>query len=185
MINHKGFVMKRVVIIALLATAAWSTDYTQMSTQELMQLRGTLSPSERAAFKAEMQKRMQTMSPAQRQQMMQGRGMGKGMGQKQQMMQGRGMGKGTGQGQKGMQNRSSYADFDLNHDGKITQKEFYDAQATRMAQKSSEGKLMKNAANAPTFENIDSNGDGIVSKTEFNAHQMQMMQSKRGQGRQN
>ena len=161
--------MKKVVMIALLATAAWSADYTQMSTQELMQLRGTLSPSERPAFKAEMQKRMQTMSPAQRQQMMQGRGMGKGMGQ----------------GQKGMQNRPGYADFDLNHDGKITQKEFYDAQAARMTQKASEGKPMKNAANAPTFESIDSNGDGIISETEFNTHQMQKMQSKRGQGKKN
>ena len=156
-------------MIALLATAAWSADYTQMSTEELMQLRGTLSPSERPAFKAEMQKRMQTMSPAQRQQMMQGRGMGKGMGQRQ----------------KGMQNRPGYADFDLNHDGKITQKEFYDAQAARMTQKASEGKPMKNAANAPTFESIDSNGDGVISETEFNTHQIQKMQSKRGQGKKN
>ncbi len=161
--------MKKVVIIALLVTTAWSTDYTQMSTQELMQLRGTLSPSERPAFKAEMQKRMQSMSPAQRQQMMQGRGMGKGMGQ----------------GQKGMQNRSSYVDFDLNHDGKITQKEFYDAQAARMTQKANEGKPMKNAANAPGFEDIDSNGDGVISETEFTTYQTQKMQSKRGQGKKN
>ena len=167
--------MKQLALIALLATAAWSVDYSQMSTQELMQLRGTLSSSERPAFKAEMQKRMQTMSPQEKQQMMQGRGMGKSMGQ----------GRGMGQGQKGMQNRPGYADFDLNHDGKITQKEFYDAQAARMTQKASEGKPMKNAANAPTFESIDSNGDGVISETEFSAHQMQKMQTKRAQGKKN
>jgi len=167
--------MKKLLIMALLATAAWSVDYSQMSTQELMQLRGTLSPSERPAFKTEMQKRMQTMSPQEKQQMMEGRGMGKGMGQ----------GRGMGQGQKGMQNRPGYADFDLNNDGKITQKEFYDAQAARMTQKASEGKPMKNAANAPTFESIDSNGNGMISETEFNTHQMQQMQTKRGQGNKN
>jgi len=157
--------MKKLALIALLATAAWSADYSQMSTEELMKLRGTLSPSERPAFKAEMQKRMQTMSPQERQQMMQGRGMGKGMKQ----------------GQKGMQNRPGYADFDLNHDGKVTQKEFYDAQAAIMTQKASEGKPMKNAANAPSFESIDANSDGVISETEFGTFQMQRMQAKKSQ----
>ena len=167
--------MKQLVIIVLLATAAWSVDFSQLSTEELMQLRGTLSQSERPAFRAEMQKRMQTMSAEEKQQMMQGRGMGKGKGQ----------GRGMGQGQKGMQNRPGYADFDLDHDGKVTQKEFYDAQAARMTQKASEGKAMKNAANAPTFESIDSNGDGVISQEEFSTHQMQKMQTKKGQGKMN
>ena len=161
--------MKQLVIIVLLATAAWSVDFSQLSTQELMQLRGTISQSERPAFRAEMQKRMQTMS----------------VEEKQQMMQGRGMGKGMGQGRKGMQNRPGYADFDLDHDGKITKKEFYDARAARMTQKANEGKLMKNAANAPDFESIDSNGDGVISPKEFSTHQTQHMQAKRGQGKMN
>jgi len=80
--------MKKILIMALVATAAWSVDYSQMSTEELMQLRGTLSASERPAFKAEMQKRMQSMSAEERQQMMQGRSKGKG--------------KGMGQGKRGM-----------------------------------------------------------------------------------
>ncbi|SFV89630.1 hypothetical protein MNB_SV-4-196 [hydrothermal vent metagenome] len=163
--------MKKLALIALLATAAWSVDYSQMSTEELMKLRGTLSPAERPAFRAEMQKRMQAMSPQQRQQMMQGRRMGKGMGQ----------GCGMRQGRQGMQNRPSYADFDLNHDGKVTQKEFYDAQAARMTQRAKEGRPMKNAANAPTFKTIDSNGDGVISESEFNTFRMQRMQAKRAQ----
>ena len=161
--------MKKLVLLAVLATAAWSVDFSQMSTEELMKLRGTLSPSERPAFRAEMQKRMQSMSPAQRQQMMQGRGKG---------MQGQGMGRGMG---KGMQNRPTYADYDLNGDGKITQKEFYDAQAARMNKKASEGKMMKHAGNAPTFESIDTDRNGVISQKEFTVHQQKQMQKMRQQ----
>ncbi|WP_295421375.1 DUF1104 domain-containing protein [Sulfurovum sp.] len=161
--------MKHTTLIALLVTAAWSTDFSQLSTEELIQLKGTISPSERPAFRAEMQKRMQTGASQKKQQMMKGRGMGKGCG--------------MGQGQKSMQNRPNYADFDLNHDGKITQKEFYDAQAAHMTQKANKGKMMKNAANAPTFESIDSNNDGFISETEFSAHQVKQMQTKRNQGK--
>jgi hypothetical protein len=82
--------MKKVIVLALLATAAWSVDFSQMSTEELMNMRGTLSFSDRPAFKAEMQKRMQNMSQEERQQLMKGHG--KGMGQ----------GNGQGKGQRGM-----------------------------------------------------------------------------------
>jgi hypothetical protein len=82
--------MKKLVLVALLATAAWSVDYSQMSTEELMNMRGSISSADRPAFKAEMQKRMQSMSQEERQQMMQKNGGGKGMGN------------GQGKGQRGM-----------------------------------------------------------------------------------
>ncbi len=163
--------MKKLALLALLATAAWSVDFSQMSTEELMNMRGTLTSADRPAFRAEMQKRMQTMSPVERQQMMQGRG-GKGM--KQGM---KGQGRGMGQG-KGMQNRPTFATFDTNGDGKMTEKEFYDAQAAHMTQKAKEGKMMKNAGNAPSFESIDTNHDKVVTPAEFNVHQTQRMNSK-------
>ena len=47
--------MKKAILLALLATAAWSVDYSHMSTYDLIRLRATLSQSERPAFKAEMQ----------------------------------------------------------------------------------------------------------------------------------
>ena len=158
--------MKKLVLVALLATAAWSVDYSQMSTAELMSMRGTLSSADRPAFKAEMQKRMQSMSPEERQQMMQGRGMGQGKG------------KGQGNAQKGMQNRPTFETFDTNGDGKLTEKEFYDAQAAHMTQKANEGKMMKNAGNAPTFDSIDTNGDKVVTSAEFSAHQAERMKNK-------
>ena len=162
--------MKRVIILTLFASAAWAVDFSQMSTEELMGMRGTIAVSERPAFRAEMQKRMQTMTPAQRQQFMQSRGKGQGMGK------GRGMG-------KGMQDRPTFTTFDLNNDGKITQTEFYDAQAKHMTQKANEGKMMKNAGNAPTFESIDTDKDGIVTHTEFNTHQISQMQKMRQGGK--
>jgi Ca2+-binding EF-hand superfamily protein len=154
--------MKKLALLALLATAAWSVDFSQMSTEELMNMRGTLSSADRPAFRAEMQKRMKSMSPAQRQQLMQGRGKGKGMGK----------------GKKGMQNRPTFETFDLNKDGKVTEKEFYDAQAAHMTQKAKEGKMMKNAGNAPTFDSIDANHDKVMSPEEFSAFQAERMKSK-------
>jgi Ca2+-binding EF-hand superfamily protein len=155
--------MKKLALIALLATAAWSIDFSQMSTEELMNMRGTLSAADRPAFKAEMQKRMQAMSPSERQQMMQRKGMKKGMG------------KGSS---KGMQNRPTYESFDTDGDGKVTEKEFYDVQAAKMTQKANEGKMMKNAANAPTFESIDTNHDKVMSSEEFSTFQSKRMNNK-------
>ena len=81
--------MKKVILLALLATAAWSADYSHMSTEELMNMRGSISSADRPDFKAEMQKRMQSMSQEERQEMMQNNG-------------GKGMGNGQGKGQRGM-----------------------------------------------------------------------------------
>ena len=170
--------MKKVIILALLASVAWAVDYSQMSTEELMKMRGTISVDERPAFRAEMQKRMQTMTPAQRQQFMQsspGRGQSMGQGITPRGTKG-----------KGIQNRPTFATYDLNNDGEITQKEFYDAQAERMTQKAKEGKMMRKSGKAPTFESIDTNSDGIVTPTEFNTHQTNRMNSNmrgKGQGR--
>ena len=156
--------MKRLALIALLVSATWAVDFSQMSTQELMNMRGSISAAERPAFKAEMQKRMRAMSPQERQQMMQ-------------------RAKSGGMGKRGMNNRPDFSSFDKDGNGKLSQQEFYDAQAGHMAQKANEGKMMKNAANAPTFEMIDSNNDGAISPEELSKYQqkkMQQMRQKRG-----
>jgi len=177
--------MKKVIILALLASATWAMDFSQMSTEELMSMRGTVSVNERPAFRAEMQKRMQSMTPAQGQQFMQSSpGKGQGIGKGMNSQRGQGMGRTKG---KGIQNRPTFATYDLNSDGKITQKEFYDAQAERMTQKAKEGKMMRKAGKAPTFESIDTNSDGTVTPAEFNTHQMKRMNSnmrgmKKGKG---
>ena len=173
--------MKKVIILtALLASATWAVDFSQMSTEELMNMRGTISVNEQSTFRAEMQKRMQTMTPAQRQELMQRPAKAQGMGKGMQSQRSQGMGRNKG---KGRQNRPTFATYDLNSDGKITQKEFYDGQAERMTQKANEGKMMRNVGKAPTFESIDANSDGTVTPAEFDTHQMNRMNSNmRGMG---
>ena len=173
--------MKKVIILtALLASAALAADYNQMSTEELMSMRGTISVNEQPAFRAEMQKRMQTMTPAQRQELMQRPAKAQGMGKGMNSQRGQGMNRNKG---KGRQNRPTFASYDLNNDGEITKKEFYDGQAERMTQKADEGKMMRNAGKAPTFESIDANRDGTVTPAEFDTHQMNRMNSNmRGMG---
>ena len=85
-----------------------------------------------------------------------------------------GMGKGN--------NMPSFADFDLDGDGKIVSDEFYKARAERIAKHAQEGRKMKGLENAPTFEDIDTNSDGSISAEEFAAHQAEhRQQGKHGQ----
>jgi Ca2+-binding EF-hand superfamily protein len=149
--------MKKIMIISALACMAlWATDFSQMSTEELMNMRGTVSLDERPAFQQEMQKRMQTLTPEERQKYM-----------------------GMGQGQ-GMINRPSFSEFDLNGDGVVPQEEFEKARAERMKQNAESGKMMKNAGNAPAFSDIDANDDDNITLREFEQHQAEQMQQKMG-----
>ncbi len=168
--------MKRLLIIALLASGAWAADFSQMSTEQMMNMRGSVPIDDRPAFQQEMQKRMQSMSPHERQTYMQ---RNKGMGQGQGMMgQGKGMGQGMGMGQKRMMNQPQFTDYDLNNDGAISENEFQEARAKRMNQRTEEGKMLRNAGNAPSFADIDTNKDGTLSQEEFQSHQAQQMQNK-------
>lgn len=67
----------------------------------------------------------------------------------------------------------TFAAFDINGDGRITEKEFYEARGKRIADRSQQGYPMRNLPNAPTFEAIDTNGDSLVDSEEFARHQMQ------------
>ncbi|MCJ7555352.1 MAG: EF-hand domain-containing protein [Gammaproteobacteria bacterium] len=78
--------------------------------------------------------------------------------------------------QKGMgMNMPTFADFDLNGDGSITEDEFNTARAERIARHAQEGRQMKNMASAPSFADIDTDDDGSVSSEEFSAHQAEHM----------
>ena len=82
-------------------------------------------------------------------------------------------------GQKGMgKNMPTFADFDLNDDGAITETEFNEARAARIAKRAQEGRQMKNLANAPSFDDIDTDDDGSVSPDEFRAHQAEHRKNK-------
>ena len=75
-----------------------------------------------------------------------------------------------GMGMKG-KNMPTFADFDLDADGKIVEQEFNEGHAKRMSEMAAEGHQMKHAGDAPGFSGIDTNGDNEISKEEFAAHQ--------------
>lgn len=162
--------MKKLMILTLLASAAWATDFSQMSTEEMMNMRGSVPVADRPAFQQEMQKRMQSMTPQERQKY---KPMGKGMGMN--MGQGMGQGKGMGMRRNCMQNMPTFEEYDLNNDGKITQNELEEARTKRMTEKAKEGKMLRNAGNAPAFSEMDKNNDGSLNKEEFQLHQNEQM----------
>jgi len=158
--------MKKLITIALLASGVFAADFSEMSIDEMINMRGSVPIADRPAFQEEMQKRMQSMTPQERQKYKGMRG------------QGQGMGKGRGMGQNCMKNQPTFAEYDLNNDGAITQKELEDARAKRMTQKAKEGKMLRNAGNAPAFASMDRNNDGILNQEEFRLHQAEHMQMK-------
>tara|TARA_B100001109_G_scaffold101482_1_gene82858 strand:+ start:94782 stop:95177 length:396 start_codon:yes stop_codon:yes gene_type:complete len=72
-------------------------------------------------------------------------------------------------------NRPSFDDFDLNHDGSITDAELNQARAQRIRQNSEAGKAMRNMGNMKPFATLDLNGDNTIDRSEFDAHQKSMM----------
>ncbi|MFA6197188.1 MAG: EF-hand domain-containing protein [Sulfurimonas sp.] len=96
-------------------------------------------------------------------------------GQNKQMQKNRSnMGSGQmGNNMKGMgRNAPTFESYDLNGDGFLTENELNEAREKRVAQKASEGKMMKNSGNQTKFSEIDTNNDGKISKEEFLANQM-------------
>ena len=154
--------MKRLVILALLASAASATDFSQMSIEQMINMRGTVPVAEHSAFRDEIRKRIQNMSPTEHQEFMQLRSKRHSMGQR-----------------KGMSNKPSFADYDTNNDGIIAEKEFNDARTKRMTERAKAAKMMKNAENTPPFTDIDLNNDGSVSEDEFTMYQTKQMQKQK------
>lgn len=80
---------------------------------------------------------------------------------------------GQSMGKKGMyKNQPTFAEYDLNNDGKITPKELEEGRAKRMKQKAEEGRMMRNADKAPPFTDLDSNKDGTISPKEFRSYKI-------------
>jgi len=104
--NIKGIWMKILIIIAAMIASLYAIDFSHMSTEDMMHMRGSVPMEQRDDFREEMQKRMQSMTQEERQKYgMQGKGMMDGKGMKcggKGMMGGKGM-KCGGQGMMGGQ----------------------------------------------------------------------------------
>lgn len=80
----------------------------------------------------------------------------------------------------------SFEEFDADGDGFISEEEFVQKRAERMAARAKEGRQMKGAADAPSFSEFDSNGDGKLDVDEFttgrDAHMKAMRERHGGKG---
>ena len=115
------------------------------------------------------------------------RGMNQSQGQNRGMNQGqgRGMNQGQGQGQNRGMNQGqnvmpSFADFDLNNDGKISEAEFTEARTARISQRAMDGRQMRGLVDAASFADFDTNNDGSISPEEFSKF-MSVHSLKKGQ----
>ena len=80
----------------------------------------------------------------------------------------------------------SFADFDTDGDGFVSEEEFLTLRSERMKAKAEEGRMMKGAASAPPFSDVDTNGDGKLDEAEFTAGRekhMQAMREAHGKGK--
>lgn len=59
--------MKKLSLVLLSAVAAFGVDYSAMSMEELQAQRGSVAEADRSAYKTEMQSRMQSLTPEERQ----------------------------------------------------------------------------------------------------------------------
>jgi hypothetical protein len=64
-----------------------------------------------------------------------------------------------------------FSDFDQNGDGWVSEAEFNETRAARMAAMAEAGKPMKGAATAPSFSDVDTDGDGKLTEAELTAAQ--------------
>ncbi len=74
----------------------------------------------------------------------------------------------------------TFAGFDLDGNGSISEAEFNQVRADRMAAR---GAPMGGGANAPSFADFDLNGDGQITAEEFSSVQQSRMEGRPGMGR--
>lgn len=67
-------------------------------------------------------------------------------------------------------NMPTFADFDGNRDGRITEQEFIDARSQRITERATEGRAMRGLSEAGDFKDIDTNSDGSLNPEEFGTY---------------
>jgi len=76
-----------------------------------------------------------------------------------------------------------FGTLDLDNDGYVSTQEFSRHRATRMAARTAQGRLLRNAGQAPRFERWDTDGDGLLSRAELINGQQARFAGRGGEGR--
>ncbi len=155
---------KTVLTLGLLTLGLMATDFSSMTTEELIELRGTVSVDEQADYRTEMLSRVDSMSSDELDALRASR-------------QANSVGMGRGQGGGSLAVQPKLIDFDTDGDGLISEAEFDAARADRLAENSADGRLLANADDAPDFATIDIDGDGMIDASELETHQTAQMAS--------
>jgi hypothetical protein len=71
--------------------------------------------------------------------------------------------------------------FDKDGNGTVSEEEFNQGRAERMAERAKSGRQMRNAGKGPQFSDIDVNGDGEATMDEFIAARRAMMEKRRAE----
>jgi hypothetical protein len=159
--------MKRAILtVGLLGMSLWGVDFSQMTTEQLIDMRGTVLVEDRDAYQSEMQSRLSTMTTDERASFTASR-------------QATGLGARTGVVGA---NQPQFSTIDTNNDGQISVAELESARAARLEANAADGRALQNADNAPDFSAIDANGDGFVSQDEFTAVQATMAANRSANG---
>lgn len=80
----------------------------------------------------------------------------------------------------------AFTEIDVDADGFVSEEEFTEFRAARMAAMAEAGKPMKGAATAPSFLEIDTDGDGMLNEIELTTAQQahyEAMKEQHGKGR--
>lgn len=98
-----------------------------------------------------------------------------------------GMNKGQSRGPDNPMQPPVYSQLDLDNNGRITETEFNQFRADRIAQRSGKGRHFKGLNENHRFAVMDQNADGVVTEQEFLAHKNnnQMRRSGMGKARSN
>jgi Ca2+-binding EF-hand superfamily protein len=80
----------------------------------------------------------------------------------------------------------AFTEIDVDADGFVSEEEFTEFRAARMAAMAEAGRPMKGAATAPAFDEIDIDGDGMLTEAELTAAQQahhKAMKEQHGEGK--
>jgi hypothetical protein len=146
---------KTILALGFLTIGLMATDYSTLTLDELLALRGTVSVEDQADYQAEMVNRMDSLSSVDIATLLTSQSPTKA----------------------GNNNQLSLLTFDTDGDGLVNEDEYTTAIADRVAQNIEDGRLLSNVDNATDFSTLDINKDGVLDSIELLSNSTQSRNS--------